>query len=565
MHKRIWLAAIALFVLVLVGCPPQGGRQGGDEKQVRSVVSPDEIGGTSVAEEEPVYGGIYKFPLDTDPPTLDPAQVTDTVSDAVIRSIFDGLVKISPDGEYVPAAAERWDVNEDGTVWTFYLKDNVYFHNGRKLAAKDFAYSFKRVLDPATSSPRTWVLDRIKGAKDFMKGIAQDVEGIEVLDDRTLRITLAEPFAPFLGLMAMSSSFAVPQEVVEKWGNLFASEPAATVGTGPFILRDWEHQNYLLLESNKDYFDGKPYVDGLRYSIIKEPVGRLQEFRAGNLDHTDIPPDLLPNILADEEESKLIVGRPLLDVYNLGFNCEKAPFKGNAKLRQAFCHAIDRDYLINTVLNGLVTEATSIVPPGIYGYNAGLPGYEYNETLARQLLVEAGYPEGKGLPEITLYFDSRPPRPDIAQVVKQNLARIGVNINLRQLEWASYLQAVDAGEPAFFQLTWLADYPDPENFLYVLLDSKQWGPPGNSTRYSNPEFDRLVEEAGRISDQKRRWDLYAQAEKIAFDDAPWLLLYWNRCNILVAPEVRGLEITALDRPPVLPSAEIEHVWLAKQE
>ncbi len=561
MRKQIWIALIVVFILGLTGCPESSGPDGPSPGIADQ--SPEGENGQEAAGDEPVYGGIYKFPLDTDPPTLDPAMVTDTVSDKVIRSIFDGLVKISPEGEYIPALAESWSANEDGTVWTFRLKNNVFFHNGRKVTAGDFAFSFRRVLDPETGSPRTWVLDRILGANEFMNGETDEVEGIRALNDLTFQIELAEPFAPFLGLMAMSSSFVVPRETVEEWGNLFASEPNATVGTGPFILRTWEHSNFLLLESNPEYFNGKPYVDGLRYSIIAEPIGRLQQFRSGELHHTDIPSDLLPDVMADEEESKLIVSRPLMDVYNLGFNCEKPPFKDNPTLRKAFCHAIDRDYLINTVLSGVGIEATSIVPPGIFGYDAGLEGYEYDDTLARQLLAEAGYPDGEGLPEITLYYDKRPPRPDICQVIKHNLARIGVEINLRPLEWASFLEAVDAGEPSFFQLTWLADYPDPENFLFVLLHSDQWGPPGNSTRYKSDEFDRLVDEAGRITDMDRRWELYAEAERIAYEDAPWLLLFWNECTILVAPEVRDLEITALDRPPVLPSVEIEHVWFAE--
>jgi peptide/nickel transport system substrate-binding protein/oligopeptide transport system substrate-binding protein len=406
------------------------------------------------------------------------------------------------------------------------------------------------------------VLDKVLGAKNFMAGKAEGVSGIEVLDDQTLRLTLTAPFAPFLGLLAMSTASAVPQEVVERYGKEFASKPEATVGTGPFILKEWAHNNYLLLQSNKDYFPGAPYVDGVRFSIIAEPLARLQEFRSGNLDHTDIPPDLLADIRSNEKESKLIVSRPILDIYNMGFNCQKPPFRDNPKLRQAFNYAIDRDHLIKNVMNGLVEEAKGFVPPGIADYNANLPGYSYDPEKARQLLSEAGFPEGKGLPEITLYYDSRPPRPDIAQVVIENLARIGVKIKPKQLEWSSFLEAVDAGEPAFFQLTWLADYPDPENFLYVLLDSKQWGPPGNSTRYSNNDFDKLVEEAGRITDTKTRWDDYSKAEKIAFDDAPWLFLFWQHCNVLVAPEVHGLEITSMDRAPVLPSVRLEKVWLS---
>ncbi|MCK4721198.1 ABC transporter substrate-binding protein [bacterium] len=564
MKTKSLTAILLILVIFVLGCPQTEEPEPGDATEPDTGVTTgdgEDVGIDNGAE--PQVGGIYKFPLDTDPPTLDPAKVTDTVSDKVIRSIFDGLVKISPEGAYIPAIAERWEANEDGTVWTFFLKENVYFHNGRQVKAEDFEYSFLRVLNPEFGSPRTWVLDKIKGANEFLDGDAQGVEGIMVLDEFTLQITLEKPFAPFLGLMSMSSSFVVPREVADEWGDLFASEPNATVGTGPFILRTWEHNNFLLLESNPEYFAGKPYVDGLRYSIIKEPLGRLQEFRARNLHHTDIPSDLLPDVMADPDEAALMVSRPLMDVYNLGFNCEKPPFKDNPTLRRAFCHAVNREFLINTVLSGVGTEATSIVPLGIFGYDAGLTGYEYNEELAKELLDEAGYPNGDGLPEITLWFDNRPPRPDICQSVQQDFARIGVNIVLKQLEWDAFLSAVDVGEPAFFQLTWLADYPDPENFLWVLLHSDQWGPPGNGTRYKNDEFDRLIDEAGVITDQARRWELYAEAERIAFEDAPWLLLFWNECTILVAPEVRDLGITALDRPPVLPSVEIEHVWFSE--
>ena len=556
-HFYCFLITLAIFA---VGCTssktPSPEGVGGAKRPAAESEQP------SVAPEEPILGGIYKFPLDTDPPTLDPAKVTDTVSDRVIRCIFDGLVKISPAGDYVPAIAASWESDPEGTVWTFHLREGVKFQNGKNVTARDFEYSFRRILDPKTGSPRTWVLDRIRGAKEFLAGKAQGVSGIEVVDDLTLRLTLSEPFAPFLGLLAMSTASAVPQEVVDQYGKEFATRPEATVGTGPFVLKEWAHNNYLLLQSNKEYFAGAPYVDGVRFAIIAEPMARLQEFRSGNLHHTDIPPDLLADIRGNEKESKMIVSRPILDVYNMGFNCQKAPFLANPRLRQAFNYAIDREHLIKNVMNGLCEEAKGFVPPGVAGYEPGLPGYTYNPEKARQLLSDAGYPDGKGLPEITLYYDSRPPRPDIAQVVIENLARIGVKIKPKQLEWSSFLEAVDAGEPAFFQLTWLADYPDPENFLYVLLDSKQWGPPGNSTRYSNREFDKLVEQAGRITDKKERWKLYTNAENIAYNDAPWLILFWQHCNVLVAPEVHGLEITSMDRAPVLPSVRLEKVWLA---
>jgi peptide/nickel transport system substrate-binding protein/oligopeptide transport system substrate-binding protein len=558
-----WILALVIG-LFLVGCtevkdePPPSNNGG------TGTGTNDDDNAAATPEGEKTRGGIYKFPLNTDPPTLDPAMVTDTVSDKVIRSIFDGLVKISPEGAYVPAIADSWEANDDGTIWTFYLKDNVTFQNGQRVTANDFAYSFKRVLNPDTGSSRTWVLDKILGARDYLNRSASDVEGIEVLDDLTLRITLEQPFAPFLGLMAMSSAYVVPQDVVEQYGTAFATSPDATVGTGPFILKEWDHNQHLLLQRNENYFNGSAYVDGLEYRIIAEPLARLQEFRQGNLHHTDIPADLLQDVLNNPSEAEMMVSVPLIDQQHVGFNCQKEPFKDNVALRLAFCHAINRDHLVNTVLNGLVDPATSIVPPGIYGYDAGLPGYEYNIDLAKQYLEEAGYPNGEGLPTITLYHDLSPPRPDVAQVVQNDLARIGVNIELKPMEWGPFLKAVDAGEPALFQLTWLADYPDPENFLFVLLHSSQLGEKGNSARYVNSDFDALVDEAGRISDQDRRWELYAQAEKIAFDDAPWLPLFWNKCTILVSPQVHDLQITSLDRPPVLPAVEIEKVWLSPE-
>lgn len=514
--------------------------------------------------DQPVPGRelpkVYRFVLDTDAPTLDPAQVTDTVSDKVVRDIFDCLIKFDSEMNYVPAIAESWDAPlSGGTEWVFHIRKGVKFHNGRELNANDVEYSLTRILDPKTSSPRTWVLNMIKGAKKFMEKKSDKVEGIEVVDENTIKITLEYPFTPFLGCLCMSTCAIVPREEFEKLADEseFSLHP---VGTGPFIFKKWIPDNEIVLEANKDYFDGPPKLEGVTYRIIKEAMARVQEFQNGNIEHTDIPPQDLDRILADPVLSKLVVRRSLMDVYHMAFNCDKAPFKGNIKLRQAFNYAIDKEHIVKNILKDNMEVAKGYIPPSMANYDSPAGGFAYDPEMATKLLGEAGYPEGKGLEPIKLYIDNDEIHEKIAVAVANDLKKLGVNITIQKLDWGAFLDAIDEGEPAFFQMTWLADYPDPDNFLYVLLDSKNWGEMGNHARYSNAKFDKLVEQAQKETDWNIRRDLYYQAESMAIDECPWLILFTNRCNVLVQDYVKDLEITALDRAPRLPNVDLEKVW-----
>jgi oligopeptide transport system substrate-binding protein len=503
---------------------------------------------------------VYRFVLDTDAPTLDPAQVTDTVSDKVVRDIFDCLIKFDSEMNYVPAIAESWDAPPaGGTEWVFHIRKGVKFHNGREVNANDVAYSFTRVLDPKTSSPRTWVLNMIKGAKQFINKETDKVEGIEVLDENTIKITLEYPFTPFLGCLCMSTCAIVPREEFEKLTDEseFSLHP---VGTGPFVFSKWIPDNEIVLVANKDYFNGAPKLEGVTYRIIKEAMARVQEFQNGNIEHTDIPPQDLDRILADPVLSKLVVRRSLMDVYHMAFNCDKAPFKGNIKLRQAFNYAIDKEHIVKNILKDNMELAKGYIPPSMANFDSPVDGFPYDPEMAAMLLGEAGFPEGQGLEPIKLYIDNDEIHEKIAVAVANDLKKLGVNITIQKLDWGAFLDAIDEGEPAFFQMTWLADYPDPDNFLYVLLDSKNWGAMGNHARYSNPEFDKLVEQAQKETDWNIRRELYYQAEAMAMDDCPWLILFTNRCNVLVQDYVKDLEITALDRAPRLPNVDLEKVW-----
>ena len=361
-------------------------------------------------ETDPVepskYPDIYRFAMDTDAPTLDPAMVTDTVSDKVIRDIFDCLIKFDSEMNYIPVIAESWIAPEaGGTEWIFNLNKGIKFHNGREIIAEDVEYSLTRVLDPETASPRTWVLNMIKGAKAFNDGETDSVEGIEVIDSYTIKITLETPFAPFLGCLCMSTCSVIPREEIEKLDDPgeFSLHP---VGSGPFMFEKWVPDNEIILIANPDYFDGAPKLNGVTYRILKESMARVQEFENGNVEHTDIPPQELDRILEDPKLSKLVVRTSLLDVYHMGFNCDEEPFKDNIDLRQAFNYAIDKEHIANNILKNNMEVAKGYIPPRMPNYKSQAEGYEYSPVVASEYLEKAGYPEGNGLEPITLYIDN---------------------------------------------------------------------------------------------------------------------------------------------------------------
>ncbi len=508
----------------------------------------------------PKQGGTYRFPLATDPPTLDPAHVTDTTSHSVVSEIFNALVMYDQELRIVPDIAERWEISTDKLTYTFFLKKGVKFHDGRECTAEDFRYTFERVLNPSTQSPRTGFIDRLKGAKAYMAGQASAVEGIKVIDTYTLQLTLEQPFSLFLHLLTYSSNYVVPQEVVEQYGKDFTSHP---VGTGPFRFVEWKHDDHILLEANPDYFKGRPPLDKILYRIIPEEITRFEEFKAGNLEHSDIPSGQFLRVKQDPELSKLLVSYPNLGTYSFRFNMEKPPFQNNKALRQAFNYAIDRRAISEIILEGRVIPAKGVLPPTMPGYNPDLQGYTYDPEKAKKLLAEAGYPNGQGFPSIDLYFNTNETHQKIAELVQAQLRELGITIGLRTLDWAAYIKLVDDGGTLFHRMGWIADYPDPENFLTVLHHSRNIGPPGNSARYSNPQVDALLDRADAAEEWEERKRLYQEAEKIIVEDAPWVYVYYYSTNLLFQPYVRGLRLTGMDSDLTIGIQPMELVWLEK--
>ena len=474
-------------------------------------------------KSEKLQGYLY-LRLSSNPTTLDPALIVDVTGGLIGAKIFNGLVRLDEKLSVVPDIAKNWKMSEDGKSYTFYLKEKILFSNGKEVAAQDFKYSFERLLSPATRSPNTWVLEKIKGAKDFIKGRTKDVSGIKIEDKYTITIILEEPFTPFLNLLCMTAAYVIPKEDVEMRGADFSTHPS---GTGPFVLKEWRHNQYLKLEARNDYFEGKAKIKGIIYKIIPEDLTAVAEFESGNIDVISIPASEFKRYRESSQWKDFISSSPGINTYYLGLNCERPPFN-NPLLRKAVSYAIDRKKILNTIYEGRGISASGPVPPILRNWPAP-EIYEYNPGKAKSLLKEAGYPSGLN---IKIYLTSDQEILDLLEVIQGYLMNVGIKAQLRQLEWSAYKDAVNKGEPDAFWLSWWADYSDPENFLFPLFHSSNFGAGGNRTRFKNSDVDALIEKGQRALDKKLRDEYYQKAEEYIVTDAPWVF-FWHRTEYTV--------------------------------
>ncbi len=539
---------VLLLCCLLTACPkpPQ-----------QAAPAPNVNGATATTEDS--GPAEYRFPLPSDPPTLDPAHVTDTVSDSVCRRIYNTLVAFDTEGNIVDDLAEWHEVSPDGLTYKFKLRE-ARFHNGQQVTPADVVYSYTRLVDPETHSERRNLMDYVAGVDAYAKGEVPEISGLSVAIDESgqeyFKITLKEPYAPFLGVMCMMNFAVVPKTAIDPDPQGFSDNPK---GTGPFVFSSWEKGERIVLKANRDYFLNPPKVDDLIFRIIADEKTRFENYKSGLLEHCDIPPSQISEVRKDAALASQVVGVPAMDMYAYAFNCEQAPFKDNPTLRKALNYAVDKQNIIDTIWGGMVTQQNTFVPEGMFYYWQDCPGYPYDVEKAKQLLAEAGYPDGQGLPELVLNIDIQPTNKLVAQAVQEDLRQIGVQARIESLDWGPLLEKIYAGESLFFQNTWLADYPDPDNWLFTLLHSSQFGELGNISRWANEDFDRMVSEAQVEPNEQRRSDLYRQAEGIAYEEAPWLMLFWKNNSTLVQPYVKGIAASRLDRTPQLNHAPIESV------
>lgn len=476
----------------------------------------------SCSSQNRLNGYIY-YRLTANPTTLDPALIVDVTGGSISAKLFNGLVRIG-DGLHVqPDIAENWSLSADGLTYTFRLRKGVLFSNKREVTADDFKYSFKRILDPANRSPNTWVFEKISGAEDFMKGRAGDVDGIRVIDDYTIQIRLKKPFSPFLNLLAMTAAYVVPREEVGRWGPDFSSHP---VGTGPFVLKEWQPNRDIILEKREDYFSAAAKVKGIIYRIIPEDLTAVTEFELGNIDILTIPASEYARYKRDAARKQFISSIKGLNTYYIGLNCSRPPFN-NPAVRKAMNFAIDREKILNTVYEGRGRLAAGPLPDILRKWDI-TTRYEYNPGKARELIRKEGF-EGR---TIYFYITADQEIIDIAEVLQSYIRAAGLNVEIKQLEWSAYKEAINRGEADMFYLSWWADYPDPENFLFPLFHSSNFGPAGNRTRYTNKTVDSLIEKGQQTMDEKKRDSFYGEAEEMIVADAPWVFL-WHRTDFTI--------------------------------
>ncbi|MFN3652885.1 MAG: ABC transporter substrate-binding protein [Armatimonadota bacterium] len=489
--------------------------------------------------------GTLRLAQTAEPTTLDPAQVQDGPTIEFMMHVFEGLVQWSPENKLVPALAEKWEISPDGRTYTFTIRQGAKFHNGREVTAEDFAYSISRTLADKTSSVAEVYLNDILGAKAYREGKTQKLEGVEVVDPRTLKITIDAPKGYFLAKLTYPTAYAVCKEAVENTSTMTEQE---AIGTGPFRLAEYRRGDRMILEAFPEYWDGAPKLARIERRILLDAGTRHDAFEAGDLDIADVS---MAMYRADKDNPELadklkLFPRP--SIYYIALNQQAyAPFK-DRRVRQAFAHAVDRNAIVQTVHEGVPQVAAGIVPTGVPGHDPDFRGLEYDPARAKQLLSEAGYPNGRGLPPLTLYFraqveDIRNTAQVVAEQLKNNL---GLEVKLAEEEWTTFLAKRNRGEMPVYFLRWAADYLDPQNFLSLMLHS---GSKENTLGYSNPEFDRLCDQADVMQDAEKRLATYRRAEEIVVSDAPWIPIHFQKDVELWNPRLRGVEDSAMGHLP----------------
>ncbi len=508
--KRVIYASLAVILvcsLLLAGC--QGGR------------------GTALN----LYG--------VDPITLDPAVSGEMLSHEYIQQIYSGLVRLDEDLEPAPDIAERWDISADGRTYTFYLRQDVKFQDGREVTASDFKYSLERACNPATGSlTAPTYLGDIVGVKEVLSGQASEISGVRVIDDYTLQITIDTPKSYFLAKMTYPVAFVVDSNEA-KPGVEWWREPN---GTGPFQVKEWEEENTLVLERNAHYYGEQAGVGTVVFKLWGGVPMNMYE--TGEIDATDVDINYVDKVTdpAGNFYQELRVA-PELSFNYIGFNHTRPPFD-DVNLRRAFSMAFDKDKLVSLVFRDMVARADGILPPGIPGFNENLEGLEFDVEQAKALIAASSYGSVDNLPPITvttmgwggLISNS------LEAIIHEWRQNLGVEVKVRQLEPQHFLYHLKEEKDEMYHLGWVADYPHPQNFLEVLFRT---GEENNAGEYSNPAVDDLLERAGAELDYEASLALYQQAEQMLVDDAACIPLWFPENYYLVKPYVSGYELTPM--------------------
>jgi ABC-type transport system substrate-binding protein len=506
---------------------------------------------SGISADQSRYGGIYRISLLNEPPTLDPANVEDFYGVSVVHQIFDGLVQFSPELFIVPALAENWQVEDNGRLYRFFLRPNARFHNGRAVASRDVVFSLSRLIrvNPAPSIlPH---LLKIIGAQAYRENKSDHVAGLTVVDDRVLLVKLEEPYTPFLVALGMYQAKILPREELEFKEHSFANKP---VGTGPFRLASWEANRGIRLQGFADYFGGAPYLKEINYLFY--PGGNIEQvlsdFLDGKLEEMPIYGQIRQKV-QDKKNLKWL-HRPSLSLLFYGINCQH-PLLRSSKLRTALGAGIDRQQIVSEVYKGQFEPATTVLPPGMPGYQPQSKRWSYDPDLAKSSAKQALESEGKVLTlEMVSSSQSALAQAEL-RLVREAWGKLGVHIVPKYLpDWSQFERYLKSDSLQLYRYAWFADIPDPDNFLQPLFASDS---PLNFMRYQNEESDAILRKARGVSDPLERAQLYQRVEAMVAESRSLIPLFYLSVDRVYQPYVQNIEVSALGEQ----ATSYHRVWL----
>jgi oligopeptide transport system substrate-binding protein len=495
---------------------------------------------------------IFRYNQSSDISSLDPAYVVAQSEIWAVHQIFNGLVQLDSKLNIVPCIAKHWTISADGLTYTFYLRADVYFQDdslfangkGRSVTAQDFVYSLNRIIDPAVASKGAWIFnDKVDKSNPFV-----------AVNDSVFQINLKRPFSPMLGILTMQYCDVVPKEIVEHYGREFAHHP---VGTGPFSFKLWKPEEVLILSRNNNYFERDsagnrfPYIDGVSVSFVSTKQTEFLKFLQGDLDFISdvdasfkdvvltkdatLQPKYADKIYLDKSE---YLNTEYLGILQQPVNRIPNPLL-KLNVRQALSYAIDRQSSITYLRNGVGIPAYSgFVPEGISSFDSSkVKGYNYNPEKAKQLLSEAGYPNGNGLPEIVLSASSL--NENSCLLIEKDLQNVGFKVRLDIMQGKALREMMMKQQVILFRGSWIADYPDAENYLACFY-SKNDAPP-NYTRFKSRTFDKLYDEAMSTTNDSLKNNLYQKMDQLVMDSAVIVPLYYDEVIRFIRKNISGLK------------------------
>lgn len=574
--KNLHLPALILCLLLILSSCGGGSKKNSEQRQGKGGIK---------------YGGVFRYNETEYFKSLYPLNITEVVGHRITNQIFEGLVRFNPNDLTIdPSLAKSWTVDSTATVFTFNLRSGIHFQDdpcfeggkGREVTARDFEYCLTLLCTPdPKNSGFSFFRNIVKGATEYYEAIQAGkplgggVEGIKVLNDTTLQLTLAGPNADFVNRLALPFTFVFPKEAVEKYKGDILTHP---VGTGPYMLKALKQDEAVILAPNPNYWgvdeygNQLPYMDGIKVSFIKEDKTEMTEFTKGNLEMKyRMPFDMIDDILDENKQPKgefkkyQFQSVPELTIQYYGFQMLDPVFK-DKNVRLAFNYAVDRVKIADYTAKGEgIPALNGFVPLGLPGYdNSLVKGYHFDAKKAKDLLAKAGYPNGKGFPKVTLEINSGGGRNEkVAEAVQKMLMEnLNIDVEITQVVWAQHINNIETGKVGFWRFAWIADYPDPVNFLNLYYGKNvpktmEEASYMNPTRYVNKDYDALFEKALGTTNEEERNRLYAKLDQMLVDDAPVLPIYYSVNRRLVQPYVRNFYNNGME------FRSFREVWLDK--